>query len=75
MGGPRRGTTRRGAEKAREFERRWQSLAGKVDAERHAAVLRKLRQQALDAAAWRDKCLRYFQQFSGKPLPDSPGWN
>jgi alpha-glucuronidase len=36
--------------------------------ERHAAVLAKLRTQAVDAAAWRDKCLRYFQQFSGRPM-------
>ena len=31
--------------------------------ERHAAVAAKLRQQATDAAAWRDKCLAYFAQF------------
>jgi alpha-glucuronidase len=60
----------RGADKVREFERRWQSLRGRVDDERHEAVLRKLRQQAEDAARWRDKCLGYFQQFSGKPLHD-----
>jgi alpha-glucuronidase len=65
----------RGAETARSFERRWQALHGRVDAERHEAVARKLRQQADDAASWRDKCLKYFQQFSGKPLPDTPGLN
>jgi alpha-glucuronidase len=65
----------RGAEKAREFEQRWQSLRGRVDDERHEAVLRKLRQQSLDATSWRDKCLRYFQQFSAKPLPVTPGLN
>jgi alpha-glucuronidase len=58
----------RGAAAARDFESRWQALAGKVDPERHAAVLAKLHQQAEDAAAWRDKCLRYFQQFSKRPL-------
>jgi alpha-glucuronidase len=57
-----------GAEVAHSFEMRWQSLRGKVDAERYEAVLAKLRQQSTDAAAWRDKCLRYFQQFSGRPL-------
>jgi hypothetical protein len=31
-------------------------------------VLVKLRQQVADAAAWRDKCLRYFQQFSKRPF-------
>jgi alpha-glucuronidase len=60
---------RRGAEEARELETRWRTLDGKVDGERHRAVLGKLRQQTTDAAAWRDKCLRYFGQFSGRPLP------
>ena len=58
----------RGAEEAAGFERTWQSLAGKVDAERHAAVAAKLRQQAIDAAAWRDKCVGYFRQFSQQPV-------
>jgi alpha-glucuronidase len=43
-------------------------LAGHIDAERYAAVLAKLRRQADDAEAWRNKCLKYFQQFSGRPL-------
>jgi alpha-glucuronidase len=59
----------RGAVAARDFERRWAALAGEVDPERHAAVLAKLRQQAIDATAWRDKCLRYFQTFSKRPIP------
>jgi alpha-glucuronidase len=59
---------RRGVEAASRMVATWESLRGKVDAERHRAVLAKLRVQAADAAAWRDKCLRYFQQFSGRPL-------
>ena len=47
---------------------RWQSLRGRVDDERHEAVLGKLTRQADDAAAWRDKCLRYFQTLSQRPL-------
>ncbi len=58
----------RGAEKARGFVTRWQTLAGKVDDARHQAVLAKLEQQASDAALWRDKCLKYFQQFSKRPI-------
>jgi len=58
-----------GAEEALELEASWKTLVGKVDDERHRAVADKLRQQAQDARAWRDKCLGYFQQFSGKPLP------
>jgi hypothetical protein len=36
-------------------------------------VLAKLRRQATEAAAWRDKCLRYFQTFSKRPLPATIG--
>ena len=61
----------RGAAAARDFEQRWQALAGKVDPERHAAVAARLRKQVEDAAAWRDKCLRYFQTFSQRPIPTS----
>jgi alpha-glucuronidase len=60
---------RRGAEAARGLEARWQMLAGKVDAERHAAVAAKLRRQAKDAAEWSEKCLAYFRRFSQRPLP------
>jgi alpha-glucuronidase len=49
---------------------RWETLHGKVDEERYAALLVKLQRQAEDAAAWRDHCLHYFQQFSGRPLSD-----
>jgi alpha-glucuronidase len=56
-----------GAEEARRLEARWTQLQGRVDAERYGAVLAKLRQQVGDAAAWRDKCLQYFQQFSRRP--------
>jgi alpha-glucuronidase len=63
----------RGAEEAAGFARAWQSLEGKVDPGRHRAVLAKLGQQKADAAAWRDKCLAYFGQFSGKPVkPRTP---
>ena len=58
-----------GTEQARDLETRWKALQGKVDEERHRAVLGKLHLQAEEAAAWSNKCLRYFGQFSGKPLP------
>ena len=51
---------------------RWQTLRGQVDDERYRAVLEKLQRQAEDAAAWRDKCLKYFQQFSKRPLLRGP---
>jgi alpha-glucuronidase len=62
----------KGADDARLMESRWTTLRGKVDDERYQAVLGKLRQQAADAAAWRDKTLRYFQQFSQRPWPGQP---
>jgi alpha-glucuronidase len=62
----------RGASEAAGFEASWRSLEGKVDPERHRAVLAKLARQARDAAAWRDKCLEYFAQFSGKPVTPRP---
>jgi alpha-glucuronidase len=55
---------RRGADEAKGLETRWMTLRGKVDDERYQAVLARLRRQTEDAAAWRDKCLRYFQAFS-----------
>ena len=57
-----------GAREALAMEATWRDLSGKVDSERHAAVAAKLRVQAEDAAAWRDKCLQYFQTFSGSPI-------
>lgn len=64
------GDYRRGAEEARGLESRWKALEGRVDGERHAAVLAKLRRQSEDAAAWRDKCVGYFQGINGRALPE-----
>jgi alpha-glucuronidase len=58
----------RGAAWAARLEQTWKTLEGKIDDGRFAAVLAKLRRQAQDAAAWRDKCLAYFRQFSRRPL-------
>jgi len=55
----------RGAEEAKGLETRWRSLQGKVDEARYEAVLAKLRRQTEDAAAWRDKCVRYFAAARG----------
>jgi len=57
-----------GAEEARSFERRWRSLEKEIDDERYQAVLGKLARQAAEASLWSDKCLRYFQGFSERPL-------
>ena len=54
----------RGAEEAADLERRWATLAGRIDKERHAAVAARFRKQVTDAAAWRDKCIAYFRRFA-----------
>ncbi len=54
----------RGARQAEALAAAWATVRGKVDEERFEAVSARLRQQVQDAAAWRDKCLGYFQQFS-----------
>jgi alpha-glucuronidase len=64
------GEYRRGADEARELLARWEALEGQVDQERHRAVLAKLRRQAEDAAAWRDKCIGYFHGVNGRPVPE-----
>ncbi len=58
----------RGVASARSMVSAWEGLRGEIDPERFEAVLGKLRIQAADAEAWRHKCLRYFQQFSGRPI-------
>ncbi len=47
----------------------WAGLAGSIDAERHAAISKKLAIQERDAIWWRDACLLYFQTFAKRPLP------
>jgi alpha-glucuronidase len=59
----------RGVDWVRATRKEWDSLAGVIDPERHAAVARKLEIQERDAVAWRDACLLYFQTFSKRPLP------
>jgi alpha-glucuronidase len=60
----------RGVDWVRAARKEWDSLAGTVDAERHAAVAKKLVIQERDAIHWRDACLLYFQTFSKRPLPN-----
>jgi len=58
-----------GVEEAREMRRTWETLSGKIDAERFADVRQRLTKQVADAVIWRDACLLYFQTFSKRPLP------
>ncbi len=62
----------RGVEEARDMKKDWESLKGRVDAERYKVVKDKLNTQAKDAKAWRDICLKYFQKHSRQPIPKTP---
>jgi alpha-glucuronidase len=57
-----------GAADAVKMQATWQSLAGRIDAQRHREVAERLQIQVTDAALWRDQILRYFQQFSQMPI-------
>jgi alpha-glucuronidase len=57
-----------GHEQALQLQATWNSLAGKIDPDRHRAVSQRLVIQVADSAKWRDHCLQYFQQFSGMPI-------
>lgn len=58
-----------GVDEVRAMRRAWDSLAGKIDAERFVNVQQRLHRQEQDAVIWRDACLLYFQTFSRRPLP------
>ena len=58
----------RGAEQAGDLQAIWQSLAGKVDPQRHKEVADRLKIQVEDAVKWRDHILQYFQGYSGMPI-------
>jgi alpha-glucuronidase len=57
-----------GHEQAAAMQATWDSLAGKIDPDRHRAVAERLAIQVTDSAQWRDQCLQYFQRFSGMPI-------
>jgi alpha-glucuronidase len=49
----------------------WDSLENEIDARRFSEVRAKLTIHETDAATWRDTCLTYWQQFSGREIsPD-----
>ncbi|MEO8077626.1 MAG: alpha-glucuronidase family glycosyl hydrolase [Acidobacteriota bacterium] len=58
-----------GASQAAAMQSTWQSLAGKVDPQRHREVADRLAIQVADSAKWRDEVLQYFQGFSKLPIP------
>jgi alpha-glucuronidase len=58
-----------GAATVAEFQREWDQLAGKIDAERHQRVKQLLAIQYAEAVMWRDACVLYFQTFAQRPIP------
>ena len=46
----------------------WISLRERIDPEVFSSVQSRLDKQVVDAAAWRDTCLTYFQKFSKRPI-------
>ena len=47
----------------------WDSLQPHLDARRFGEVRAKLAQHEIDAADWRDTCVKYFREFSARPIP------
>ena len=63
----------RRATKPRAWRRAWTALRGKVDRRAlRGGACPKLRRQAADAAAWRDKCVGYFAGVNGRPAKPAP---
>jgi alpha-glucuronidase len=59
------------AAEAQEFPQWWETLRGRIDDERYAAVLAKLDYQAGHAIVWRDAICSWFLHESG--IPDKKG--
>jgi alpha-glucuronidase len=60
-----------GARQAAALQTTWQSLADRIDPQRHKEVADRLAIQVADAAKWRDHILEYFQAFSKRAIPRS----
>ncbi|HEY3405489.1 MAG TPA: alpha-glucuronidase family glycosyl hydrolase [Ohtaekwangia sp.] len=59
-----------GVNAVRKMQKEWNSLEGKVDAERFWMVKDFLSIQEKEAVWWRDACLSYFQSYSHLPIPN-----
>lgn len=54
-----------GVERVKQYVRDWESLRGRVDEERYAFVLGRLKYQVGHAIVWRDAVCNYFYRVSG----------
>ena len=59
-----------GTDYVRGMHDKWLSLDGAIDPQVFSSVKVKLDKQMVDAAIWRDTCLKYFQKFSKMPIPN-----
>lgn len=59
----------KGVDQVYEMKKTWNSLKEYLDQQRFEEVNMMLGIQLKEAKWWRDACLLYFQQFSGKELP------
>jgi alpha-glucuronidase len=58
-----------GVDQVRKMQSTWDKMEKYVDTERFQEVKMLLEIQHQEAKWWRDACLLYFQQFSGRELP------
>lgn len=59
----------KGVKEVRSMQSAWKELSAWVDAERFREVSMLLAIQEEEARWWRDACLLYFRQYSGKDFP------
>lgn len=59
----------KGVDEVRGMRKLWDSMEGKIDAERFNHVKQLLKVQEDETIWWRDGCVLYFQTFSKRPIP------
>ena len=59
----------RGVAEVAAMQAQWAAMEGKVDAGRFAEVSQFLAIQRQEAQWWRDACIAYFAEVSGRPIP------
>ncbi len=59
----------KGVSMVRDMQEKWNAAEGLIDRERFVHVKSLLAIQLEEAEMWRNACLLYFQQFSGRPIP------
>jgi alpha-glucuronidase len=58
-----------GVNAVRQMQKMWNTMEGKIDADRFKQVKMLLTIQEKEAVQWRNSCLLYFQTFSKRPIP------